>query len=738
MKDFFFRRACVALAVLLGMAVAVPQVPAPCYADESDSGKHRVIVSLGDSYSSGEGIEPFYGQDAGFLEKVHNPDWIAHRSQDAWPGMLSLPSVDGKMSDNRNENWFFAAASGAKTMHMLAGFPKKYKRHGIVSIVRPCQYVEGKFVCPSQYVEGEYELEPQLNIFNELGGRQVDYVTLTLGGNDACFEEVIQTCVLSGRYFFPGSLSDKLNDIWKDFFITAGIRDRLYDVYRNIEMRAGTQAQIIVAGYPKLLNPGGGSMISEEEAGLVNENVSKFNHAIESIVHNCQGLGMKISFVSVEEDFEGKGAYSDNPHINKIIIGPKAQELTDDIGPSAYSIHPTKDGACLYAKCVQDKINELERMADESGSAQAVSAERNVILALDVSGSMKGAPLEETKKASSRFLNTVFEKDASIGIVTYNTMSQIASGMSNDRNQLRDIVSGLNSDGGTNIEAGLRDAWWMLAKTGARKKMIVLMSDGEPNEGLEGGELAAYADEIKRSGTTIYTIGFFGNLGSLDDKTSAQRLMEEIASDGCHYEVENADELVFFFEDMADQMNGTKYIYIRIACPVDVSVTYQGETLDSSEENLNGRTSFGTLTFEENDGDMDGDARDRIKILRLKEGADYELELTGTGYGTMNYTIGFMDDDGNYSDLRRFEDIRITQSTRIDTVASNSDSTALNIDEDGDGKYDRKLQAGVNGYGEEVAALAWTAYAAIGVSAFAFACILIFAISIKCRKNKKF
>ena len=26
----------------------------------------------------------------------------------------------------------------------------------------------------------------------------------------------------------------------------------------------------------------------------------------------------------------------------------------------------------------------------------------------------------------------------------------------------------------------------------------------------------------------------------------------------------------------------------------------------------------------------------------------------------------------------------------------------LNIDEDGDGKYDLKLQAGVNGYGEEV------------------------------------
>ena len=67
-----------------------------------------------------------------------------------------------------------------------------------------------------------------------------------------------------------------------------------------------------------------------------------------------------------------------------------------------------------------------------------------------------------------------------------------------------------------------------------------------------------------------------------------------------------------------------------------------------------------------------------------------------------DYTIGFVNDEGEYNDLRRFEDIDINKDTVIDTVGQYFKKTLLNIDEDGDGKYDLKLQAGVNGYGEEV------------------------------------
>jgi len=103
----------------------------------------------------------------------------------------------------------------------------------------------------------------------------------------------------------------------------------------------------------------------------------------------------------------------------------------------------------------------------------------------------------------------------------------------------------------------------------------------------------------------------------------------------------------------------------------------------------------------ENDADRKSRVDNRVKVLRLKEGVDYELRLVGTGHGRMDYSIGFMDDEGNYNDLRRFENVKINWKTVIDTTAAVSDESVLNIDEDGEGKYDLKLRAGENGYGEE-------------------------------------
>lgn len=811
--------------------ILISIIPIICSATEESEDKMKVMVSLGDSYSSGESIEPYYGQDETTSEKVKNPDWIAHRSKDSWPGMLSLPSVKGKMADNRKKNWFFVAASGAVTDNIKYSFTKEYSK--------------GEY-------KGEYNLVPQLDVFNEIEEGEVDYVTLTFGGNDAGFADIITTCVVNGEMSFwnPNALSDKLKYTWQRFFVSGGIRDRLNDAYNDIAGKAGPQAHIIVAGYPKLLNPEGGGMISGDEAVTVNKNVSKFNDAIESIVNNCRGNGLNISFVSVENEFEGHGAYSNDAYITGIVLGARGEDLKDFMLASESSVHPNKKGACAYARCVQAKIDELENIESsvtcntkfqlsvydkndylygnydikiegkefsdifkfglskkdyaktitvdaakkveinlpqgdytitvtDGANAQLsskkeikirskskndslsfrtgfgetveqderdinvktnISDERSVVLTLDVSGSMAGTPLDETKKASEKFINTVLKEDAGIGVVTYDDASNIASGFSDDEASLQSIVSELSDGGGTNIEAGLRDAQWMLEKTNSKKKIIVLMSDGEPNEGLVGEDLIEYADEIKKSGTIIYTIGFFN---SLVVKSNSQYLMESIASDGCHYEVASADDLVFFFGDMADQINGQKYIYVRIACPVDIAVTHDGETLDSSEENLSERTTFGTLTFEENREYLDeGESPDenednRVKVLRLKEGVDYDLEIKGTGRGTMNYTIGFMDDNGDYSDLRKFKDVKITRKTKIDTVASHTDKTTLNIDEDGDGKYDLRLRAGVNGYGQEVSLLDWIYYVIIGMVVFTLIDIFLIIIYVKRKKNKR-
>ena len=317
-------------------------------ADENDA---RVMVSLGDSYSSGEGIPPFYGQkDNGrqrpVSEKVKSEDWLAHRSTNAWPSMLRLPGNKKKMAAYHypeGQYWYFAASSGATTSNMKQETQcKKYNKEG-------CQ--------------GERFLEPQLTILDSVAGgkENIDYVTLTIGGNDAKFVEIIEKAALSHINFFePYGLTDKIRGVWREW--DRSIRNNLREVYRDVSHEA-PNATIIVAGYPQLISNNGFSLISDYNSRYINKNVSIFNDKIEELVTECREKeGMRICFVPVEEVFRGHEAYTDFSYINRIDFFANSEDL-DGAFISAYSIHPNIEGARAYAKTVQAVIDDLEKDA---------------------------------------------------------------------------------------------------------------------------------------------------------------------------------------------------------------------------------------------------------------------------------------------------------------------------------------------------------------------------------------
>jgi|GEM_PF-1727514 len=665
------RRLLCALTALVIVASAFPVLRPVSNAVPAERREGKIIVSMGDSYSSGEGIEPFYGQDADFEDKRLDPDWIGHRSERSWGGRLKLPAVDGTMAENKDTNWFFVAASGATTHHL--------KNH------------QFKTTSSNPFNESKSCIDPQLNVFSlSLSKKMVSYVTITIGGNDAHFVDVIKKAALRGKYFFPNALPDMINDIWDEFYEKGGIQDRLETAYKDIEEAAGLQACIIVAGYPTLLSEeGSGGFFSSAEANTINKAVIDFNREIEALVTACYDKGMNIRFASVLDEFRGHEAYTDNEYITRV-DSKNDQDIEFYKIISDYSMHPNELGAKAYAKCVQRVIDEVEA----AKHPKEFSMERDAVLVLDTSGSMGGTSINETREASEKFISSVLEQDASIGIVAYSDDAIKIADFSKNEDYLTRVVNNIGAYGGTNIEAGLLEAEEMLDESMAKKKIIVLMSDGEPNYGKVDQELVDYTDQLREKGIIIYTLGFFQKLY---DKYSAEFLMEKLANEGCHYEVTDADDLVFFFEDIAYQISGDNVIYVRIACPVDVTVSYNGETLSSDPLNYNNRTSFGTLTFNTNEVEEEVEGIDnRIKILRLKEGPKYNIEIAGTGEGTMNYSIGFMDSEGNYSDMREFNDIPITPETRITTVAARASSSVMSIDSNGDGKTDLKYKAGQN------------------------------------------
>lgn len=315
----------------------------------------RVLVALGDSYIAGEGIEPYYGQDAPIAEKCKNPDWLAHRSESAWPGMLRLPGVEGVLAEHRNENYFLAAASGAKTDQLFllteaeinngrtAELEKVYNRDG---------------------VSGTAMLEPQLAVFDKLDerGLKADYVVIMIGGNDVNFRGVITMSMFGQTKSQPGETNvGKGLSFLEQQYETGNVRSAIKRALRDVASRAGEQACILVVGYPcPLIDDTADSVFSKDSAMILNEATYFYCIELINLVDECRSEGMNVCYVGVNNVFEGHGAYSEDPYIHPIMLLAGKQDLDSTAIVNSGSFHPNLKGAEAYARCVQDAIDQLE------------------------------------------------------------------------------------------------------------------------------------------------------------------------------------------------------------------------------------------------------------------------------------------------------------------------------------------------------------------------------------------
>ena len=187
------------------------------------------------------------------------------------------------------------------------------------------------------------------------------------------------------------------------------------------------------------------------------------------------------------------------------------------------------------------------------------------MLALDVSGSMSGEPLEAEKQAALKFCESLFAADGEnyAALVTYSSSASIAVSFTDDYELLKTKINSLSANGGTNITDALSKADGMLdGVEGIRN--IVLLSDGLPESGSTSSTgpyassdhsdyryaNAAYnkAKELKEK-YNIYSLGFFHKLSGTDLSFGA-RLMNDLSNKG-YYEVTDPDDLVFTFDQIA-------------------------------------------------------------------------------------------------------------------------------------------------------------------------------------------
>ncbi|MEU4269400.1 SGNH/GDSL hydrolase family protein [Streptomyces sp. NPDC026092] len=217
-------------------------------------------VAVGDSYSSGVGAGS-YLSDSGSCQ----------RSSKAYPSLWAAANAPASFS--------FTACSGATT--------------GTVK-------------------------NSQLTPLNS----STTLVSVTAGGNDVGFANIMQTCVLQGEATCVNAVNSAISQIDNT------LPGSLSSLYASIRSRA-PQAHVVVLGYPRFYQLGGSCIagLSETERAAINRGGDALNGMLAK-----QAANAGFTYSSVVDEFTGHEICSGNAWLHSLTV------------PVSNSYHPTATG----------------------------------------------------------------------------------------------------------------------------------------------------------------------------------------------------------------------------------------------------------------------------------------------------------------------------------------------------------------------------------------------------------
>ncbi|MER6999322.1 NocE [Streptomyces sp. NPDC000410] len=312
------------------------------------------IVAMGDSYSSGEGAstnggDDYYKESDYYDKQQPDTENKCHRSKHAWSRQATLPGYGksiGQMADDRDKNmdYQFVACSGARHYNILR--------------------------------QGQSSELPQI----EQGylDQNTTLVTLSVGGNDARFADIVQECITALTVCNNNSIdavdpdTGQKNgqetgplDQWAPKWLKEQIRPRLAGMLNSIHQKA-PNAKIVLMGYPKLLEGSGGCVIGigTEEAPWLNSMADTLANEMQGAVNdaNAQSNANAV-FSDPRDEFAGKAICGDPETVHGIVLSGHSQAdnrdwdwLPGNVAPSMKSFHPKVTGARLYADSLQHSL----------------------------------------------------------------------------------------------------------------------------------------------------------------------------------------------------------------------------------------------------------------------------------------------------------------------------------------------------------------------------------------------
>jgi uncharacterized protein YegL len=187
--------------------------------------------------------------------------------------------------------------------------------------------------------------------------------------------------------------------------------------------------------------------------------------------------------------------------------------------------------------------NEEEREVLGAEPLAAVRAPMDIVLVMDASGSMQGAPMQDAKSAATAFV-AAMGPDDEFALVSFASEVEVLAEFTGDRSALTGAINGLEASGNTALYDGVvRSAGLLLGREG-RDQVVVLLTDGGDTASVNTLDQAVSA--LQETGAPMYAIGLEtpetdmdvlatmaaqsrGRLIGVADSADLQRLYEDIA-----------------------------------------------------------------------------------------------------------------------------------------------------------------------------------------------------------------
>jgi hypothetical protein len=328
-------------------------------------------VAMGDSYSSGEGLQPFDGNSdynySGMVDACHRSG--LYGSAQAYPALVTTPGQSEPIAEESEgagstDEFMFLACSGDVSSEMAVqayddeenGVDGGTVAQSCMTNTPWCTYSLGYNELP-QASEGW--LTPQTTL-----------VTLTAGGDDARFAAVIKGCLLTltdcvnGSYVLTdnGTLDPAPLTTYEPEVITA-LQPHLEALYQQIASEA-PNAEIIVLGYPRLFPDDTDAPscavdavldIPANQTSWMNQMGDDLNTVVADAVAYEAAKGVDIKFINPTTAFTGHEICSSDPWINGLITESKSGSSgsTPTI-PGSGSFHPMAAGQEEFATLVDE------------------------------------------------------------------------------------------------------------------------------------------------------------------------------------------------------------------------------------------------------------------------------------------------------------------------------------------------------------------------------------------------